>query len=807
MKFTLSWLKDHLDTTVGLDEILTTLNNVGLEVESVEDKAKALAPFVVAHVVSAVQHPNADRLRLCMVDIGAGEPVQVVCGAPNARQGLKTVFAPPGAYIPGKDITLSIGSIRGVESRGMLCSAAELQLSEDHDGIMELPADAPIGAAYAAYAGLGDPVIDIAITPNRADCTGVRGVARDLAAAGLGHLKPDPVKPVKGTGPSPIGVSLKFAEGEKLACPAFYGRYVRGVKNGPSPDWLQKRLLAVGLRPISALVDMTNYISIDRGRPLHVFDAAKLTGGIHARYGKTGESLVALDGKTYAVDERMCVIADDAGPLGLGGIMGGEASGCSLETTDVFIECAYFDPITIAETGRRLGINSDARYRFERGVDPNYVAGGMDYATQMVLDLCGGTPSDVVVAGEAPSNDRVIVFPLSEIKRLAGLELPWTVVRGILERLGCVVGGASETTLHVSPPSWRADIAGKADLVEEVIRIHGLDNIKPEPITPTGRVGGKVLTTAQIRRTRARRMLAARGMQEAVTWSFVSKAAASHFGGGQPELALANPIAADLSDMRPSLLPGLMAAAKRNADRGIADLAAFELGQVFKNDTPAGQAYNATGIRRGSAGFVGAGRHWQGNAGVVGFADAKADVLAVLEALGAPVDKLQITRNVPGWYHPGRSAAFQLGPQTTLATFGEVHPRTLAAMDVTGPMIAFEIMLDAIPEPKAKPTKSKGPLAVSDLLPLSRDFAFVVAEDVTVDKILKAVRNTDKALITDVGVFDIFRGPALGEGRKSVAISVALQPKEATLTDKDIEAVGKRIVDAVVKATGAELRG
>jgi phenylalanyl-tRNA synthetase beta chain len=807
MKFTLSWLKDHLDTTASLDEILATLNAIGLEVDGVEDKAKALKPFVVARVVSAVQHPNADRLRLCMVDAGGAEPVQVVCGAPNARTGLKTVFAAPGTYIPGKDMTLSVGSIRGVESRGMMCSAAELQLSEDHDGIIELAEDAPVGAAYVDYAGLGDPVIDIAITPNRADCTGVRGVARDLAAAGLGQLKPDPVKPVKGAGASPIGVTLQFAEGETVACPAFYGRFVRGVTNGPSPDWLQKRLVAVGLRPISALVDITNYISLDRGRPLHVYDAAKLTGGIHARYGRAGESFAALDGKSYAVDERMCVIADDAGVLGLAGIIGGTESGCSEATSDVFIECAYFDPVITAETGRRLGINSDARYRFERGVDPNYLAGGMDYATEMVLELCGGTPSDVVIAGEAPSNDRVIVFPVAEIKRLAGIELPWTVARGILERLGCIVSTVDPAIFRVSPPSWRADIAGKADLVEEVIRIHGLDNIQMEPISPTGHVGGKVLTVAQVRRARARRMLAARGMQEAVTWSFVSKAAAEHFGGGRPELALANPIASDLSDMRPSLLPGLMAAAKRNADRGVADLAAFEVGQVFKDDTPAGQTFHASGIRRGTAGLIGAGRHWQGNAAAIGFADAKADVIAVLEALGAPVDKLQTTRNVPGWYHPGRAAAFQLGPQTTLATFGEVHPRTLAAMDVGGPMIAFEIMLDAIPEPKAKPTKSKGPLAVSDLLPVNRDFAFVVAEDVTVDRILKAARNADKALIADVGVFDIFRGAALGAGRKSVAVTVTLAPKTATLTDKEIEAVGKRIVEAVVKATGAELRG
>jgi phenylalanyl-tRNA synthetase beta chain len=806
MKFTLSWLKDHLDTSATLDEILKALNDVGLEVESVEDKSKALAPFLIARVASAVQHPNADKLRLCMVDTGAGELVQVVCGAPNAREGLITVFSPPGTYIPGKDFTIAIASVRGVESRGMLCSGAELQLTEDSDGILELPATAPVGTAYAAWAGLDDPIIDIAITPNRADCTGVRGVARDLAAAGLGTLKHDPVKPLKGSYVSPVKVELRFAGAELVACPAFYGRYVKGVKNGPSPEWLQKRLTAIGLRPISALVDMTNYISIDRGRPLHVYDAQKLNGTLHARYGKTGESFLALDGKTYAVDERMCVIADDGAVLGLGGIMGGEDSGCSEATTDVFIECAWFDPMRTAETGRRTGVVSDARYRFERGVDPNYLRGGMDYATEMVLQLCGGEPSEIVVAGEAPMNDRVITFPFSEVKRLSGLDVPAPVARGILERVGCVVIGDG-ASVKVSPPSWRADIHGKADLVEEVIRIHGLDNIKPEPIAPTGHVGEKVLTTLQLRRIRARRMLAARGMLEAVTWSFISRERAEAFGGGAGALALANPIAADLSDMRPSLLPGLLAAAKRNADRGFGDLALFEVGQVFKSDAPEGQKWNATGIRRGTAVMAGAGRHWQGASPTVSFMDVKADVIAVLEALGAPVEKLQVTRNVPGWYHPGRSAAFQLGPQTTLATFGEVHPKTLGLMDVTGPIVAFEIMLDAIPEAKAKPTKSKGRLDVSAFLPVSRDFAFVVKEEIEAEKILKAVRGADKALITDVQVFDIFRGAALGDGKKSVAIAVTLSPKDATLTDKDIEAVSGRIVGAVVKATGAELRG
>ena len=805
MKFTLSWLKDHLDTTASLDTIVETLTMIGLEVEGVEDKAKALKPFVVAHVISAVQHPNADRLRVCMVDTGSGQPIQVVCGAPNARTGMKTVFAAAGTYIPGKDMTLGVGQIRGVESHGMMCSAAELELSEDHTGIIDLPADAPTGTAYVDYADLDDPVIDVSLTPNRADCTGVRGIARDLAAAGIGTLKPDTTRKIVGAHASPVSVDLRFGDGDLVACPAFHGRHVRGVKNGPSPEWMQRRLKAIGLRPISALVDMTNYVSIDRGRPLHVFDAAKLTGGIHARYGRDGESFLALDGKTYSVDGRMCVIADDAGVLGLGGIMGGEHSGCTEETTDVFIECAWFDPTRTAETGRRTGIVSDARYRFERGVDPAYLAGGLDLATQLVVDLTGGEASQPVVAGKAPEMDRIIEFPLSEVKRLTGLTLHRAEIREILEKLGFFVVMKDEV-FRVAVPSWRADVEGKADLVEEVMRIHGLENVVSTPLESHGRVGAKVLTTAQIRRSKARRTLASRTMLEAVTWSFVSKRQAELFGGGGADLALANPIASDLSDMRPSLLPGLITAADRNLKRGIVDVALFEVGQVFRNDTPEGQTLTAAGVRRGTAGSTGAGRHWLGDAGPVSWTVAKGDAIAVLEALGVVLDRVQIVRGAPGWYHPGRSGVIQQGPQNVLAHFGELHPATLEALDAAGPMVAFEVFLDAIPEPKAKPTKSKGALQASELMPLSRDFAFVVDEKVEAEKILKAVKGADRALITDASVFDVFRGAAIGEGKKSVAVEVFLQPVKATLTDKDLEALATKIVGAVGKATGATLR-
>ncbi|TBW36433.1 phenylalanine--tRNA ligase subunit beta [Siculibacillus lacustris] len=805
MKFTLSWLKDHLDTTASLDTIVETLTMIGLEVEGVEDKAKALKPFVVAEIVAAEQHPNADRLRVCRVATGAGEPLQVVCGAPNARVGLKTVFAPAGTWIPGKDITLGVGQIRGVESHGMMCSASELGISEDHDGIIELAPDAPVGTAYVDFADLDDPVIDVSLTPNRADCAGVRGIARDLAAAGIGDLKPETTRRIPGHFTSPIGVELRFAEGEAQICPAFYGRYVRGVTNRPSPEWLQRRLKAIGLRPISALVDMTNFVSIDRGRPLHVFDAAKVRGTIHARMARTGESLLALDGKTYALDERMCVIADDSGPLGLGGVMGGEATGCSLDTTEVFIECAWFDPVRVAETGRRTGIVSDARYRFERGVDPASLGPGLDIATEMVIDLVGGEASEPVLVGQAPELERIIEFPLSEVKRLTGLTLHRAEIRQILEKLGFFVVGRDDV-FRVAVPTWRADVALKADLVEEVMRIHGLANVASTPLPALGSVGARVLTPLQVRRSKARRILATRRMLEAVTWSFVSKAEARHFGGGGDDLALANPIAGDLSDMRPSLLPGLIGAAERNLKRGIVDVALFEVGQVFRTDAPDGQKLQAAGVRRGTAGSAGAGRHWLGAAGPVSWTIAKADALAVLEALGVATDRVQIARTAPAWYHPGRSGTLQMGPQMILAHFGELHPATLETLDAAGPMVAFEVHLDAIPEAKAKPTKSKGALATPELMPLSRDFAFVVDEAVEAEKILKAVRGADRALIVDAAIFDVFRGPALGEGKKSVAVEVTLQPVKATLTDKDLEALGAKVVAAVAKATGATLR-
>ncbi|AEQ53695.1 phenylalanine--tRNA ligase subunit beta [Pelagibacterium halotolerans] len=802
MKFTLSWLKEHLETTATNAEIIDTLTMVGLEVEEVTDSGAALKDFVTAHVVSAEQHPNADKLRVCKVDAGTGELIDVVCGAPNARTGMKSVFAFAGTYIPGKDITIGKGNIRGQVSNGMLCSNAELELSDDHDGIIELPEDAPIGVPYPDYAGINEVVIDVGLTPNRGDCAGVHGIARDLAAAGLGQLKDTSVEAVPATaGASPIAVRV---DGD--ICRMFSGRLVRNVTNGPSPQWMQDRLRAVGLRPINALVDITNYVSLDRARPLHVYDADKLTGNIAARMGRTGESFAALDGKTYAVDETMCVIADDQKVLGLGGIIGGEETGSSDETTNVFIECAWFEPTAIAAAGRKTGINSDARYRFERTVDPESVKPGIELATRLVMELCGGEPAETVIAGHVGSPGTVIDFPFSEIERLTGLTVAADEATAILTRLGFEVSGSGEV-VRVGVPSWRPDVTMKADLVEEVMRIVGVDRVPVEPLPRLSGVAPKMLTPIQNRRRIARRALAARGMDEAMTWSFISTDFAQAFGGGSPQLRLANAIASDMTDMRPSLLPGLLSGAARNGNRGFDDVALFEVGQVFLSDAPEGQRNYATGIRTGTAGPSGAGRHWQGKADKVGVYDAKADLGAVLDALGVDIDKVQVVAEPAQWSHPGRGGRIQLGPKLILGWFGELHPVMAEKFDLDGPVAAFEIDLDALPEPRKKATKARPPLALSALQPVRRDFAFVVDTNVEAAGLLRAARGADKALISDVTIFDVFAGAHVGEGNKSVAIEVTLQPRDKTLTDEEIEAVAGKIVAAVEKATGGVLRG
>lgn len=827
MKFTLSWLKDHLETEATLDEIVERLTMIGLEVESVDDKA-ALKPFVIAKVLTAEKHPDADKLQVLTVDKGDGKPIQVVCGAPNARAGLIGAFAAPGTWIPGIDTTLSVGKIRGVESHGMMCSERELMLSDEHTGIIDLPADAPVGTSFAAYAGLDDPVIEINLTPNRPDATGVYGIARDLSAAGMGKLKNGAVEPVAGKGECPVKVKIEAPD----LCHGFALRLVRGVKNGPSPKWLQQRLLAIGLRPINALVDITNFITFDRGRPLHVFDAAKVEGNLTVRRARAGEKVLALDEYEYELTPDMCVIADESGVESIAGIMGGEHSGCDENTTDVLIESALWEPLNIARTGRTLGIITDARYRFERGADPEFMVPGLELATRMVLDFCGGEATETEVVGYAGHKPKLVPFPFSEVKRLTGLDVPGEESRRILERLGfgvsaayheevfgsgppAAIGTVAEQNVRRMPdaghaeitvPSWRPDVEGKADLVEEVMRIHGVEKIAPQPMTAHGAVNAKILTTLQVRTRSAKRALAVRGMMEAVTWSFIPEAHARLFGGGKPELKLANPIAADMSDMRPSLLPGLIAAAQRNADRGFADVALFEVSGAYEGEAPEDQRRAAAGVRRGTARMEGQGRHWAGNATSVGVFDAKADALAVLEACGAPVDKLQVEAGGPDWYHPGRSGTVKLGPKTVLGTFGEFHPKTLEALDVSGPLAGFEVFIDAIPEPKAKPTRTKPRLDLSPFQAVKRDFAFVVDRAVEAATLTRAAVAADKKLITGVRVFDVFEGAAIGEGKKSVALEVSIQPVERTLTDEDFEALAGRVVENVKKQTGGVLR-
>jgi phenylalanyl-tRNA synthetase beta chain len=801
VKFTLSWLKDHLDTDESVEKLSDKLTMIGLEVESIEDKAKALSAFTIARVISAEQHPNADRLRVCMVDTGNGAaPVQVVCGAPNARAGLVGVFSAPGTYIPGKNITLGVGTIRGVESRGMLCSAAELQISEDHDGIMELPGDAPIGAPYAQWAGLGDPVFEINLTPNRPDCTGVHGIARDLAAADMGKFKDPTIRPIKGEFPCPVKVSVE----DSTLCPGFALRLVRGVRNGPSPEWLQRRLTSIGLRPINALVDITNFMTYDRARPLHVFDAAKVKGNLVVRRARDGETLLALDGRTYTLDRQVCVIADERGVESLAGIMGGEASGCSETTTDVLIESALWNEINIAHTGRKLGINSDARYRFERGVDPAFMVPGLEMATKLVTEICGGKGSENVVVGNAFGEDHIVDFPLTEVKRLAGIDVPLAEMKRILTHLGFMLAG-SGAMVKIAVPSWRSDVHGKADIVEEVVRMVGVDKVAETPFDRGDAPRKPILSPIQLRTRRARRAAAARGMVEAVTWSFISKPQAEWFGGGKAELALANPIAADLSDMRPSLLPGLVAAAQANSDRGFGDVALFEVGQVFVGDRPEDQLTAASGVRHGFASSSGLGRHWSGSA-AAGALDAKADAFAVLSAAGAPMQALQVTPGGAGWLHPGRSGTIQIGPQNVLGYFGELHPRALEVLGAEGPLVAFEVILDRIPEAKQRPTRAKSALELSPFQPVSRDFAFIVDRGVKAGDIVRAAQGVDRKLITSVTVFDVYEGKGIDEAKKSVAVAVVIQPRDKTLTDQEIDSVAGKIVAEVNKKTGGVLR-
>lgn len=797
MKFTLSWLKTHLDTDATLDQITDALTALGLEVEGVEDRGAALSAFRIAHVVSAEKHPNADKLRLCMVDTGAGEPVQVVCGAPNARAGIKVVFAAPGTVIPVSGDTLSIGTIRGVESRGMMCSERELLLSDEHNGIIELPADAPVGGSFADWRGLSDPVIEIALTPDRVDCAGVRGVARDLAAAGLGTLKPLAATPMAPAFDNPLKVTL-----DHPGCPQIAFRLIRGVKNGPSPKWLVDRLLAVGLRPISALVDITNYFSLDLCRPLHVFDAAKLTGGITLRATADGDTLLALNGKEYAPPAGLIGIYDDAKMISMAGVMGGETTGVTADTTDVVLEVATFEPVRIAEAGRALQLDSDARYRFERGVDPANILEKVELATALILDLCGGSAGAVSLTGAEPAWQRTLTLRPARVAALGGVDVPVDEQVRILSVLGFTVTRRDDGVLVADVPSWRRDVEGEADLVEEVLRVNGFDKIPATPLPREVGTPAPALSADQRRRFNARRAAAERGLLESVTWSFVDPKVAALFDGDKDELRLLNPISADLAVMRPSILGTLVPAAGRNAAKGFKDVGLFEVGPAFRDGSEKGQDLVVAGVRAGAA----VPRNWSKGERPVDAFDAKGDAMAILEAAGAPVANLQVTRDAPGWYHPGRSGVLRLGP-TVLGRFGELHPALLEALDVTGPVVAFELFLDAVPAPKKKGGTAKPLLALSPFQPVDRDFAFLVANSTDSDKLLKAAKGADKALISDVSIFDIYEGKGVEPGFKSVALSVTLQPVDKTLTDKEIEDVAAKVVAAVAKATGASLRG
>ena len=800
MKLTLSWLKEHLDTDADVQTIADKLTSIGLEVESITDAGAALGDFTVAEIVTAEKHPNADKLRLCMVNTGDKDNLQIVCGAPNARAGIKVVLARPGTVIPASGETLKIGAIRGVESRGMMCSARELNLGQDHDGIIELDAGAKVGAKAAeALAGMGllnpDPVLDVSITPNRGDAASVWGIARDLAAGGLGKLKTEKVQPVAGKFPSPKKITLDFEPEDKNACPIFAGRLIRGVKNGPAPKWVQDRFKAVGMKSISALVDVTNLVAQDRGRPLHVFDADRLSGNLSARMARDHEQVLALDGKTYVLDAQTVVIADDSFARGIAGVMGGEDTGCSLETVNVFLESAWFDPARVARAGRKLGIISDARYRFERGVDPQFVLPGLELATQLILEWCGGEASDVVIAGELPPPHRHIEFDPALVETLGGMKIPRAEVIRILEGLGFTV--LPHDTLHVTPPSWRHDVDGPADLVEEVMRIHGLAGVASTALPRTHAVAKPVLTSGQRRARTVRRTLAARCFNECVSFSFIARDQAKLFGGGDDARQLANPIASDLDALRPSLLPSLLAAAGRNAAHGINEMMLFEVGPAFQGGTPGAQSLNVAGIIAGDAA-----RDWLKSGHAADVFDAKSAMLAALEAAmnGAP----PISEGAPAWFHPGRSGKAALGPKE-VGAFGEIHPRILAAFDLKMPVAGFEINLDALPEAKAK-SKARPLFTPSPYQAISRDFAFVVDQSVAADAIVKAARSAERALIESITLFDVYQGKGVAEGKKSVAIAVRLQPKDKTLTEAEIEAVAQKIVAAVAKATNATLR-
>ena len=797
MKFTLSWLKKHLDTTATVDEISDALTDLGLEVEGIENPSDKLKDFTLGYVTHAEKHPDADKLRVCKVDTDEGE-LQIICGAPNAREGITVVVAKPGVYVPGIDTTIGVGKIRGIESYGMMASEREMELSDEHDGIIELPSG-NVGDRFVDWLAINDPakvdtVIEIAITPNRPDALGVRGIARDLAARGLGKMKPDEVEIVEATFTTDLSVGI---DADTLdGCPVFTGRLIKGVKNGPSPAWLQDLLRAIGLRPISFLVDVTNFFTYDQNRPLHVFDADKVAGNLRVHRAAGGETLMALDDKDYTLQAGQMVISDDAGAQSIGGIMGGRNTGCTEDTVNVFVESAYWDPVQIAYAGRALKIHSDARYRFERGVDPAFTPDGLEHAVRMIVDHAGGEASNVIVAGKVPDVSRAYKLDAKRVISLVGMDISESTQRQTLTALGFRLQG---DMAHV--PSWRPDVQGEADLVEEVARIASLTKLVGKPLPRMAGVARPVLTPLQLRQQAAKRTAAALGYNECVTYSFIDRDAAALFGGGDDATMLQNPISADMSHMRPSLLPGLLRAAARNQARGFADMGLFEVGHAFHGGEPGEQYVQVAGILIGRTGP----KDVHGEARAVDIYDAKADAEAVLSAIGAPA-KVQIMRGADAWWHPGRHGKICLGPKKVLGVFGELHPKVLREMDIKGPAVAFVLYPEDVPLPKKKLT-ARPALQTTDLQAVDRDFAFVVDADVEALTLVNAASGADKALITNVRVFDEFIDGSLGEGKKSLAITVRLQPTVATLKDADIEAVAAKIVEKVTKATGGVLRG
>ena len=799
MLFTIDWLKEHLETNSPPKEIIDRLSMLGLEVEKVENKAELLEPFLIGHVKKVHQHPNADRLRICLVDTGTTE-VQVVCGAPNARAGMKGVFAASGAYIPGTDTELKKTKIRGEISDGMLCSEREMGLSDDHVGIIELSEDAPVGERWATWAGVGEVIVDIALTPNRGDCASVRGIARDLAAAGLGNLKPLKASPVKGSFSSPTKWKIDFPKKFGSACPFVTGRTFRNLKNGDSPKWLQDRLTAIGLRPISALVDITNWATFDLGRPLHVFDADKLSGDLCMRLARKGETILALDEVNYELEDGMIVIADDMGPQAIGGIIGGDTTKCSHATKNVFLEVALFDPVFVAQTGRKLGILSDARYRFERGVDPTSTDWGTEIVSRMILDICGGEASELTSAGKLPNYECGVSLREGRVQSLGGVKIKIEEQKEILSRLG-FAPKIKNKNIQCEIPPWRSDVEVEADLVEEVVRIHGYDNINPVPMPRDFVIPKPVRNMKQSRTEKIRRILAARGMVETVTYSFMDGEIAKHFGEISDSLRLVNPISTDLSVMRPSILPNLISAIAKNQARGIRDMAIFEIGPQYVDDSPSGQKLVAAGARTG----LSQPRTWTNKSEPVDIFHAKADLMSALSSANIPVEKLQQKIDSPIWYHPGKSACLWLG-KNLLGSFGELHPSITEAIDAEGPISVFELFFDNLPKMGKKQKSSKPLLELSSFQPVNRDYAFIVDEGVLSEDVIQAVRSAERSLIVDVSLFDVYRGEGIEKGKKSLAFAVILQPIEATMTDEEIDKISLKIVESVNKKTDGTLR-